>query len=669
MKSEAVVQSALDKASQGRTTITIAHRLSTVRNADKIILLANGKVVEQGNHDDLMSKEGAYYHFVSTQQCQSTNGQGNIPPDDDKSSIRNVPSPDDQLRISKDGSRPTSPHSSMMEASSHDTNGEGESPPNDTRHSFWTLVRFVFGFGKPEMYLISITLLLCIIGGLATPVQSIFFAKQLTTLSHMELPGSNRWQVRHDSNFWSLMLLMLGLVSLAAYAIQSVLFAFTAEALVRRVKRETMRYILRQDICFFDLGINSSGVLTAFPALETTQLTNMSGANLGSIMTSLSIIVGGISLSLAIGADVERQRKSSLISVAKSGAVYSASQSLIFLCLGLSFWYGSRLMVNMEYDIFQFFVCLMSVIFGAQSAGMMLTFIPDIVKAKDSAARLKTLYDRQPAIDTWDDAHHHHHHHHHHSSPSTSKGKRLEFRNVHFRYPTRPDKAVLRGLSFVVEPGQRVGLVGASGCGKSTIISLLERFYDVASGKITIDGLDITKMNVADYRSHFSLVGQEPTLFQGTIRDNIRLGASSGSNASDAAVEQACREANIYDFIVSLPSGFDTDIGASGGLLSGGQKQRIAIARALVRNPGILLLDKATSALDSQSELAVQSSLSRLSRACTTITVAHRLSSVISADKILVMDDGRIAEAGTHRELMALGGRYAELYKLQSPES
>lgn len=548
----------------------------------------------------------------------------------------------------------------------------------------------------------------------------------------MELPGSNRWQVRHDSNFWSLMLLMLGLVSLAAYAIQSVLFAFTAEALVRRVKRETMRYILRQDIGFFDVGINSSGALTAFLALETTQLTNMSGANLGSIMTSLSIIVGGISLSLAIGwklalvclsvvpllvccsilrfhilhtyhsrasrvylhsaafaaesiaamrtvatltlekhvaekyrADVERQRKSSLISVAKSGAVYSASQSLIFLCLGLSFWYGSRLMVNMEYDIFQFFVCLMSVIFGAQSAGMMLTFIPDIVKAKNSAARLKTLYDRQPAIDTWDDAHHHQHH----SNPSTSKAKRLEFRNVHFRYPTRPDKAVLRGLSFVVEPGQRVGLVGASGCGKSTIISLLERFYDVASGNITIDGFDITKINVADYRSHFSLVGQEPTLFQGTIRDNIRLGASSDSNASDDAVEQACRDANIYDFIVSLPSGFDTDIGASGGLLSGGQKQRIAIARALVRNPSILLLDEATSALDSESELAVQSSLSGLSRACTTITVAHRLSTVIGADKIMVMDDGRIAEAGTHRELMALGGRYAELYKLQSLES
>lgn len=305
--------------------------------------------------------------------------------------------------------------------------------------------------------------------------------------------------------------------------------------------------------------------------------------------------------------------------------------------------------------MFQFFVCFMGIIFGAQSAGTFFSFAPDMAKAKSSAQQLKRLFERKPAIDTWEPD----------GQPLSRVQGHLEFRNVHFRYPTRPEQPVLRGLNLEIKAGQYVALVGASGCGKSTTIGLLERFYDPLVGQVLVDGKDISKLNVNDYRSHIALVSQEPTLYQGNIRENISMG-SPLSDVSDAAIETACREANIYDFIISLPDGFNTLVGNKGGLLSGGQKQRIAIARALVRQPRILLLDEATSALDSESEAVVQAALDRAAKGRTTITVAHRLSTVRGADVICVFDQGKVVERGTHGELMALDGRYAELVRLQS---
>jgi ATP-binding cassette subfamily B (MDR/TAP) protein 1 len=207
--------------------------------------------------------------------------------------------------------------------------------------------------------------------------------------------------------------------------------------------------------------------------------------------------------------------------------------------------------------------------------------------------------------------------------------------------------------------------VGPSGCGKSTTIALLERFYDPIVGGVYVDGKEISSLNINDYRSYLALVSQEPTLYQGTIRENIVLGSTS-ENVSDAAIEHACREANIYDFIQSLPDGFSTIVGSKGSMLSGGQKQRIAIARALIRDPKILLLDEATSALDSESEHVVQVALDAAAKGRTTIAVAHRLSTIQKADIIYVFDQGVIVEQGTHTELMKRGGRYSELVNLQS---
>ena len=276
-------------------------------------------------------------------------------------------------------------------------------------------------------------------------------------------------------------------------------------------------------------------------------------------------------------------------------------------------------------------------------------------KAKQAAQELKTLFDRKPSIDFWSND----------GERVTAVEGTVEFRDVHFRYPTRPEQPVLRGLNLSVKPGQYIALVGASGCGKSTTIALLERFYDPLVGGIYVDGKEISSLNVNDYRSFIALVSQEPTLYQGTIRENVLLGADR-EDVPDSEIEFACREANIYDFIMSLPDGFSTVVGSKGSMLSGGQKQRIAIARALLRDPKILLLDEATSALDSESEHVVQAALDKAANGRTTIAVAHRLSTIQKADVIYVFDQGRIVESGDHNELMQKGGRYSELVNLQS---
>jgi ATP-binding cassette subfamily B (MDR/TAP) protein 1 len=236
------------------------------------------------------------------------------------------------------------------------------------------------------------------------------------------------------------------------------------------------------------------------------------------------------------------QARRSLISVSKSSILYASSQSFMFLAIALGFWYGGGLIADGEYSMFQFFLCYSAIIFGAQSAGTIFSFAPDMGKAKHAAQELQVLFDRQPEIDSWSTEG---------EKLATAEGA-IEFRDVHFRYPTRPDQPVLRGLNLTVKPGQYVALVGASGCGKSTTIALLERFYDPLTGGIFIDGKDISRLNILDYRHKLALVSQEPTLYQGTIRENVLLGADN-DDVPDEDVIKACKDANIYDFIVSLP--------------------------------------------------------------------------------------------------------------------
>ena len=238
----------------------------------------------------------------------------------------------------------------------------------------------------------------------------------------------------------------------------------------------------------------------------------------------------------------------------------------------------------------------------------------------------------------------------------------VTFENVRFRYPARPEQDVLKDVSFSISPGETVALVGPSGAGKSTVFQLILRFYDPASGAVTIDGVDVKRLDPQRFRRAIAVVQQQAPLFSGTAAENIRFGAAQ---ADEARIQEAARAANAHDFIAALPEGYDTELGEDATTLSGGQRQRLAIARAVLRDAPILLLDEATSALDSESERAVQEAFETLSKGRTTIVIAHRLSTVLKADRILVMDGGRIVDHGTHAELLSRGGLYARLAELQ----
>lgn len=326
---------------------------------------------------------------------------------------------------------------------------------------------------------------------------------------------------------------------------------------------------------------------------------------------------------------------------------YAFSQSVDFLVMALGFWYGSRLVVTGEYSVTQFFVIFISVVFGGQAASQFFTWTSSFTTMTNAANYIFWLRTLQSNIRT--------------TEANRDRGPRgggaaVTFQNVQFRYRQQPSRVILHNLTMSIETGTYVAFVGASGCGKSTIISLLERFYDPTSGKITWNGDDVTDLSPFLYRKSMSLVQQEPPLYMGSVWDNICIGLDH--EPSENAVQEACRQANALDFIISLPEGLQTPCGSRGLQFSGGQRQRIAVARALIRQPRLLLLDEATSALDTQSERAVQAALDEAASTRTTIAVAHRLSTIRHADKIFVIEDGKIAEVGTHDELQGRRGRY-----------
>lgn len=303
-----------------------------------------------------------------------------------------------------------------------------------------------------------------------------------------------------------------------------------------------------------------------------------------------------------------------------------------------------------------------SVIIGSFSLAMLTPEVQAISKARGAAAKLFQTIDRVPGIDSSSPLG---------DKPETVKGT-ITFENVKFHYPSRPNVPILKGLTTEFQAGHTVALVGASGSGKSTVIALMERFYDPISGSIKLDGREIKTLNLKWLRQQIGLVSQEPTLFATSVRGNVEHGliGSKWETAPDAEkfelVKKACIDANAHDFIMKLPNGYDTNVGERGMLLSGGQKQRVAIARAIVSDPRILLLDEATSALDTQSEGIVQDALDKAARGRTTITIAHRLSTIRDADKILVMGGGEILEEGTHNSLLANeNGPYAQLVSNQ----
>ncbi|CAG8485400.1 402_t:CDS:10, partial [Diversispora eburnea] len=331
-----------------------------------------------------------------------------------------------------------------------------------------------------------------------------------------------------------------------------------------------------------------------------------------------------------------------------------------FGILALAYWYGSTLVYNGKMTSGEVYNVVLAVVTGAYLFGSASPSFTAIANARGAAYNLFNIIDRFSAID---------------SDSKTGiildknsvKG-RLEFKNIDFFYPSRPDIQILKNFNLTIDSGETVALVGSSGSGKSTIVALLERFYNPTNGSILLDGEDIEKINVKSLRSQIGLVGQEPVLFPKSIRENVAWGEiSDDKKPSLDEVIEACKKSNAHEFIKDLPKSYDTEVGDKGSLLSGGQKQRIAIARAIIKNPSILLLDEATSALDTESEHLVQEALDKAtaSKSFTSIVIAHRLSTVKNADKIVVMNQGEIVEIGNHEELLAKHGAYYDLVQAQ----
>jgi ATP-binding cassette subfamily B protein len=291
-------------------------------------------------------------------------------------------------------------------------------------------------------------------------------------------------------------------------------------------------------------------------------------------------------------------------------------------------------------------------VFAAGALGELSQVWSEIAQASGAAERLFELLAVEPAIKRPDEPV---------ALPAPARGE-VAFDRVRFAYPLRPEAIVLDGVSFRVRPGERVAIVGASGAGKSTVFHLILRFYDPLAGAVTFDGVRIADVDPADLRRHIALVPQDSVVFAASVRDNIRFGRP---DATDAEIERAAALAHAAEFVERLPEGYDTAVGERGITLSGGQRQRIAIARAILRNAPLLLLDEATSALDAESETLVQAALERLMQKRTTLVIAHRLATVLSCDRILVLDSGRIVEEGTHESLVVAGGLYARLARLQ----
>ncbi|XP_042175264.1 ATP-dependent translocase ABCB1 isoform X1 [Oncorhynchus tshawytscha] len=329
---------------------------------------------------------------------------------------------------------------------------------------------------------------------------------------------------------------------------------------------------------------------------------------------------------------------------------------MIYLSYALSFWYGSTLILSGEYTIGTVLTVFFTVLIGAFAMGQTSPNVQAFASARGAAHKVYNIIDNKPHINSYSD---------HGHKPDVIKGN-IEFNNIHFTYPSRPSVKVLNGMSLSVRSGQTIALVGSSGCGKSTTVQLLQRFYDPQDGSVYVDGHDVRSLNVRFLREMIGVVSQEPILFATTIAENIRYGRP---DVTHQEIEQAAREANAYDFIMTLPDKFETLVGDRGTQMSGGQKQRIAIARALVRNPKILLLDEATSALDAESETIVQAALDKVRQGRTTIVVAHRLSTIRNADVIAGFQKGEIVELGTHSQLMEKEGVYHTLVTMQTFKS
>uniref|UniRef100_A0A1I8BXK5 ABC-type xenobiotic transporter n=1 Tax=Meloidogyne hapla TaxID=6305 RepID=A0A1I8BXK5_MELHA len=708
-ESEALVQKALNKAQEGRTTIIVAHRLSTIRDVDQILVFKEGRIVEVGTHTELYNQHGIFYEMVNQQQIHkkeaeralgileengsNKNGEeqtGDIEPVAQTSgdtqpllassigSVRSlkgatssasprktpqhtpsksVPSPGPLKGLRR---RRTSETSDVVQISQMQLEvEESEIKPSS--------IAKVFKFNKGNWSFAFLGLFGCTISGLVVPFFALVYAQIFAVFS--EPPE----ELRRDSLFWSAMFIVLGFFSALGFFISANMLGRSGEALTKKLRLESFRNLLRQDIGFYDDERHNTGKLCTRFATDAPNVRYVF-TRLMVVISSIVTLIGAIAIGFFNGWKLalilliiipliiasgyfemqqqfgKKMRDTKLLEDA--GKVASEAVENIRTVQGLN----KQSVFHQKYceQLVNPYHVFFAIAFCGQSVGQISSFIPDVVKARLAASLLFHLIEYPPQIDSLSEF----------GVRQNVKGH-IQLRNVYFSYPSRPGIPVLRGLSLDVQSGQTVALVGFSGCGKSTIMALLERYYSPLRGSILLDGIPIEDMNIHKLRSQVCIVSQEPILFDCSIRDNILYGLPDQKKISHEKIVNACTSANAHNFIIGLPDGYDTRVGEKGTQLSGGQKQRIAIARALIREPAVLLLDEATSALDTENEKVVQKALetARIGRTC--LIIAHRLSTVQNSDIIAVIDEGKVVELGTHNELLNRDGIYKTLCETQ----
>ncbi|RIB22625.1 P-glyco protein ABCB5 [Gigaspora rosea] len=689
-ESERLVQEALDKAATNRTSIIIAHRLSTIKHADKIVVMKKGEIVEIGQHDELIAKQGVYFGLVRAQELETKKTEKKtVDDDDDNDELSSSSNEDTSVIIDEKKHKLHLRKMSTKGSTIKSIKTDEEIIKEETEKKLlqkMPLAR-VFRLCKPEYGLMFIGCIGAAVNGSVTPLFSLVFSSILDDFSRTDQLD----ELQKSANFWSMCFALLAVVSFLANFAQLSMFMLSGERLTKRLRKLTFEALMRQEIAYFDDEKNGTGVLTSKLAVDATKVEGLSGGLMGTVIQNLcSLTLGFVSIINTTRAAYEgtgqivQQSVSNMRTIAAltreetfkntyqdalkephkiaikgsllSSFGFGTSQGILYFIWSLAFWYGSKLVETGEYDLQRMLRVMFAVVFTAVSLGQMSTFAPDIAKAKVAALSIFEILDRKSLI-----------------NPTDNEGKDRpapvlgdsSFHSVHFKYPARPNVPILRGLDLSIYSGKTIALVGSSGSGKSTVISLLQRFYDADSGEIEVEGVNVKQWNLEYLRTNMALVGQEPVLFDLTIEQNIAYGKEGCTREE---IEEAAKEANIHNFITSLPDGYDTRVGEKGTQLSGGQKQRVAIARALIRSPKILLLDEATSALDSESEKVVQNALNKASKgSCrTTLTIAHRLSTIQNADLILVCKNGKIVESGKHFDLINQKGLYYELVNKQT---
>ncbi|CAL5415131.1 unnamed protein product [Camellia sinensis] len=735
-ESEKIVQEALERVMVNRTTIIVAHRLGTVKNADMIAVIHRGKIVEKGSHSELVQDpEGAFCQFLRLQELSKDSEQKNA---DDQ----------DGPEIIVDSGRHSSQQVSFLRSLSQGSSGIG----NSSRHSFSisfsvpTAINFLKTttvepttpasatlqavvpqvplrrlayLNRPEIPMLIIGSAAAVIHGLIMPIFGLLLASIIKIF--YEPPH----ELRKDSKFWASMFLVLGVADLLATPVKTYFFSTAGCRLIKRIRLMCFEKLVHMETSWFDEAEHSSGAISARLSGDATLITNLVGDSLALIVQNAATAIAGLVIAFqanwllaliilvmvpliglngyiqakflsGFSADAKKsfedasQVAGDAVGSIRTIASFSAEEKVmqlyqmkcegpmkagirqglvcgvslgfamfsLFLVYAASFYAGARLVEAGKMDfaaVFQvFFGLTMATVSISQSAAL----APDLSRANSAAASVLAILDQKSKIDSSDDS----------GTTLENVWGDIEFQHVSFKYATRPNIQIFRDLCLTISSGKTVALVGESGCGKSTVISLLQRFYDPNSGQITLDGVEIKRLKLKWLRQQMGLVSQEPILFNETIRANISYGKAS--SATEAEIIAAAELANAHKFISGLQQGYDTVVGERGIQLSGGQKQRVAIARAIVKSPRILLLDEATSALDAESEKVVQDALDRVMVDRTTVVVAHRLSTIIDADLIAVVKNGVIAEKGKHDTLMNINdGIYASLVALHTSAS